>query len=248
MICLKSPDEIEKLRVANQIVVLVMKTLKGLVQPGITTQELDRVAEETILKAGGKPAFKGYRGFAHALCVSVNEEVVHGIPGPRKLKEGDIVSIDCGVSKEGFCGDHAWSFSVGIVSDEAKKLLKVGEESLYRGIEEAQVGNRLFDISVAIQTVVESNGFSVVRDFVGHGIGKELHEDPQLPNFGIKGTGIRLKAGLVLAMEPMVNAGGWEVEVLGDGWTVVTKDRKGSVHFEHSVALTEKGPDILSKW
>ncbi|MDP2599667.1 MAG: type I methionyl aminopeptidase [Deltaproteobacteria bacterium] len=248
MICLKSPEEIEKLRLANQIVVSVMKTMKGLIKPGVTTAELDRIAEEIILKEGAKPAFKGYRGFQHALCVSVNEEVVHGIPGKRKLQEGDIVSIDCGVLREGFYGDHAWTFSVGTVSEKAEKILKAGEQSLHLGIEKMRVGNRLFDVSAAVQEYVEAEGYSVVRDFVGHGIGKELHEEPQLPNFGTKGSGLRLKAGLVLAIEPMVNEGNFEVEVLRDGWTVVTKDRSLSVHFEHSVAVTESGPDILSQW
>lgn len=248
MIYLKSPAEIEAMRAANQIVVRVMKAVQDLIRPGIATRELDRAADEIISKAGAQPAFKGYRGFPNTLCVSINEEVVHGIPGARTLKEGDIVSIDCGVCRDGFYGDHAWTFSVGNVSAAAKKILKVGEESLKLGIEQMQAGKRLFDISAAVQQFVEGSGFSVVRDFVGHGIGKELHEDPQLPNYGTAGTGIRLKPGLVLAFEPMVNAGGHEVEVLEDGWTVVTKDRKLSVHFEHSVAVTEKGPDILSRW
>ena len=248
MICLKSPEEIEKLRLANQIVASVMKTVKGLIRPGIATEELDRIAEEMILKEGAKPAFKGYRGFNHALCISINEEVVHGIPGKRKLQTGDIVSIDCGVLRDGFYGDHAWTFPVGGVSKRAERILEIGEKSLYLGIEKMRVGSRLFDISTAVQEYVEAKGYTVVRDFVGHGIGKELHEEPQLPNFGTKGTGMRLKAGLVLAIEPMVNEGSFDVEVLKDGWTVVTKDRKLSVHFEHSVAVTEKGPDILSQW
>ena len=248
MICLKSPEEIEKLRLANQIVASVMKTVKGLIRPGIATEELDRIAEEMILKEGAKPAFKGYRGFNHTLCISINEEVVHGIPGKRKLQTGDIVSIDCGVFRDGFYADHAWTFPVGEVSKRAERILEIGEKSLYLGIEKMRAGNRLFDISAAVQEYVEAKGYTVVRDFVGHGIGKELHEEPQLPNFGTKGTGMRLKAGLVLAIEPMVNEGSFDVEVLKDGWTVVTKDRKLSVHFEHSVAVTEKGPDILSQW
>lgn len=248
MIYLKSPAEIETMRAANQIVVRVMKAVQHLIRPGIATQELDRAAEEIISKAKAKPAFKGYRGFPKTLCVSINEEVVHGIPGARTLKEGDIVSVDCGVCWNGFYGDHAWTFPVGNISEAAKKILKVGEESLKTGISQMQAGKRLFDISAAVQQFVEESGFAIVRDFVGHGIGKELHEDPQLPNYGTAGTGIRLKPGLVLAFEPMVNEGTHEVKVLEDGWTVVTKDRKLSVHFEHSVVITEKGPDILSCW
>ncbi|MDO8526215.1 MAG: type I methionyl aminopeptidase [Deltaproteobacteria bacterium] len=248
MIYLKSQDEIEKMRLANQAVVKVMREIRELIKPGVTTLELDKIAEAIVIKEGGKPAFKGYRGFAHTLCVSINDEVVHGIPGKRFLKDGDIVSIDCGVIKSGFYGDHAWTFPVGQVSEEAKKILEVGEKSLYLGIEQMQVDNRLFDISAAVQSYVEQEGFSVVRDFVGHGIGKELHEEPQLPNFGTRGTGMRLKAGLVLALEPMVNAGTYDVLTLEDGWTVITKDGKLSVHFEHSVAITKEGPDILSRW
>ena len=247
MIYLKSPDEIEVMRLANQIVVKAMRSLEKMVQPGVSTLELDIEAEEIILREGAKPAFKGYRGYAHALCTSINEEVVHGIPGPTKLKEGDIVSIDCGVLYKGFYGDHAWTFPVGKVSERAKRILEVGEKSLALGIDQMQVGKRLFDIAAAVQNFVEANQFSVVRDFVGHGIGKELHEEPQLPNFGTAGTGMRLKKGLVLALEPMVNEGTHEVEVRQDGWTVVTKDKKLSVHFEHSVAITEEGPDILSR-
>lgn len=248
MITLKSPDEIEKMRSANQIVVRVLKTLKGKMVPGTATLELDQIAESMIREAGGKPAFKGYRGFQHTLCVSINEEVVHGIPSKRVLKTGDVVSIDCGVFLNGFYGDHAWSFPVGAVSPAAKKLLETGEVSLNKAIDQMVVGNRLQDISVAVQEYVEAQGFSVVRDFVGHGIGTELHEEPQLPNFGIKGRGLRIKEGLVLACEPMINAGTYEVETLKDGWTVVTLDRQLSVHFEHSVAVTGKGPDVLSKW
>lgn len=248
MIYLKSPEEVEEMRLANQIVVKVMKTLAGLIKPGITTIELDKKAEEIVLKEGGKPAFKGYRGYAHTLCVSVNEQVVHGIPGPTRLKEGDIVSIDCGVLYHGFYGDHAWTFPVGKVSAKAEKILEIGEKALYAGIDQMKVGNRLHDVSSTVQRLVEKEGYSVVRDFVGHGIGKELHEEPQLPNFGTAGTGLRLKPGLVLAIEPMVNEGTHEVQTLDDGWTVVTKDKKLSVHFEHSVAVTAMGPDILSRW
>ena len=247
MIYLKSRDEIAIMREANRIVVEVMAMIQEKLAPGIATEEMDKIAEEAILNRGGKPAFKGYRGFTKTLCVSINEEVVHGIPGKRRVEEGDIVSIDCGVLKGGFYGDHAWSFGIGKVSLEDKKLLKIGEESLYKGIEKLQLNNRLFDISAAVQSHAEKNGFSVVRDFVGHGIGRQLHEDPQVPNFGEPGTGLRLKPGLVVALEPMINAGSCDVEMLSDGWTVVTLDRKKSVHFEHSVALTDEGPEVLSR-
>lgn len=246
MIILKSRAEIEKMRAANLIVCSVMERLAQMIRPGVTTAELDGEAEALIVKSGASPAFKGYRGYQHTLCTSVNEEVVHGIPGPRRLREGDIVGIDCGVLFDGFYGDMARTFAVGEVSDEAKKLLKVTEEALYKGIEVARVGNRLYDISAAIHAHVEGNGFSVVRDFVGHGVGTSLHEDPQVPNYGESGTGIRLKPGMVLALEPMVNIGGWKVKILGDKWTVVTEDRSLSAHFEHSVAITEDGPYILS--
>ncbi len=248
MIYLKSPEEIEKLRKANRIVVKVMQALRGIIRPGVTTLALDETAEAIIAGEKARPAFKGYRGFPKTLCVSINEEVVHGIPGKRKLVEGDIVSIDCGVYHEGFYGDHAWTFPVGLVSEGANRLLQASEEALRLGIEKMRVGNRLYDISAAVQNYLESKQFSVVRDFVGHGIGRELHEEPQLPNFGTAGTGIRLKPGLVLAFEPMVNAGAYEVKTLEDGWTVVTKDGKLSAHFEHSVAITAAGPDILSRW
>ncbi|MDO8494240.1 MAG: type I methionyl aminopeptidase [Deltaproteobacteria bacterium] len=249
MIYLKSPPEIEKMRVANQIAVRVMKAMKAMVAPGISTMDLENKANEIIKADGARAAFKGYRGFQHALCVSVNEELVHGIPSSKKvLKEGDIVTVDCGIIKEGFYGDHAWTFPVGNVSANAKKILEVGEESLNIGIQKMKAGNRLFDISAAVQKYVEGKGYSIVRDFVGHGIGKELHEDPQLPNFGEAGTGPLLKPGLVLAFEPMVNEGTYAVKTLSDGWTVVTADSKLSVHFEHSVAVTEKGPYILSSW
>lgn len=248
MIALKSPEEIEILREANQIVARVMQRLAEMIHPGVETIVLDREAERMIAAAGGRPAFKGYRGFRHTLCVSVNEELVHGIPSARRLKEGDIVSIDCGVFYRGFCGDHAWTFPVGHVSEKARNIMRAGEKALALAIEKMRVEKRLFDISAAVQEFAEGEGYSVVRDFVGHGIGKELHEEPQLPNFGTAGTGMRLKAGLVLACEPMINEGTPDVRTLDDGWTVVTADGRLSVHFEHSVAITEKGPDILSRW
>ncbi|MBI4212459.1 MAG: type I methionyl aminopeptidase [Deltaproteobacteria bacterium] len=247
MIILKSRDEIEKMRASNRIVAHVMALLREQVRPGVTTAELDRLAEREIVARGGQPAFKGYRGFRHTLCISVNEVVVHGIPGDRVLCEGDIVGIDCGVLHDGFYGDHAWTFPVGKVSENARRLLANGERSLYAGIAKATAENRLYDISEAVQVEAEQEGFSIVRDYVGHGIGKSLHEEPQVPNYGKAGTGMKLRAGMVLAIEPMINEGTQETEVLTDGWTVVTKDRKLSVHFEHSVAITEHGPDILSK-
>jgi methionyl aminopeptidase len=204
------------------------------------------MAEEMILARGARPAFKGYRGYKHTLCTSVNEEVVHGIPSSRALRDGDIVGVDCGALLDGFYGDSARTFAVGRPTDEAARLLRVTEEALHIGIEKARPGNRLFDISSAIQRHVEAAGFSVVRDFVGHGIGTSLHEDPQIPNYGEAGTGVRLKEGMVFALEPMVNVGGWKTKVLSDGWTVVTLDGGLSAHFEHSIAITSNGPVILS--
>lgn len=247
MIILKSKEEIAKLKDANFIAAEVMARLEEEIAPGITTGDLERIATGLILSRHAKPAFPTVPGYHHTLCVGINEEVVHGIPGRKQLKEGDILSVDCGVLLDGFFGDHAWSFPVGKVNDEAAKLLAVGEESLMRGVAEAKAGNRLHDISAAIQKCAEAAGFSVVRDYVGHGIGRELHEEPQVPNFGQPGTGMKLRCGLVLALEPMINAGTHEVEVLDDGWTVVTKDRRPSVHFEHSIAITDEGPVILSK-
>jgi methionyl aminopeptidase len=246
-IILKSPQEIEKMRRSNQIVAEILAEIKEAVRPGITTRDLEELAEELLAKKKAKPAFKGYNGFPAALCTSVNEEIVHGIPSERVLKEGDILSLDFGVIYDDFYGDAAITLPVGQVSPEAARLMRVAEEALYLAIEQARPENRLQDISAAIQRYVESQGFSVVRDFVGHGIGKHLHEKPQVPNFGLPGRGIRLRPGMTLAIEPMINAGGHEVEILEDGWTAVTKDRSLSAHFEHSVAITENGPDILSK-
>jgi methionyl aminopeptidase len=246
MIIIKSPREIEQLKRSNAIVAEVFEKLKGMIQPGITTIELDQIAEEYILSKGGRPAFKGYRGFPATLCISINEEVVHGIPGQRRLKEGDIVSLDVGVNFVGYFGDSAITLPVGEVDSEGKRLLEVTKEALSIGIEKAKIGNRLFDISYAIQRWVESHGFSVVRDFVGHGIGKELHEEPQIPNFGAPHQGPRLEKGMVFALEPMVNEGTYEVRVLSDGWTVVTADGKRSAHFEHTITITDDGAEILS--
>jgi methionyl aminopeptidase len=246
VIIIKSPREIEQLKRANAIVAEVFQKLKEAIVPGITTKELDQIAEETILSKGATPAFKGYRGFPATLCISINEEVVHGIPGQRRLKEGDIVSLDVGANLNGYFGDAAITLPVGEVDLVAKRLLEVTEKALYIGIDKAKAGNRLFDISYAIQTWVESNGFSVVRDFVGHGIGKDLHEEPQIPNFGSPHQGPRLEKGMVFALEPMVNEGTYGVRILSDGWTVVTADGKRSAHFEHSIVITDGGAEILS--
>jgi methionyl aminopeptidase len=247
MIIIRSPREIEQIRKANVVVAEVLERLRTLVVPGVTTDELDGISEEIILSKGAVPAFKGYRGYPKTLCISINEEVVHGIPNKRKLKEGDIVSIDVGTNLDGYFGDAAITLPVGEVHPEAKRLLDVTEKALYIGIGMAKVGNRLFDISHAVQVWVESNGFSVVRDFVGHGIGKSLHEDPQIPNFGSPHQGPRLEKGMIFALEPMVNEGTYEVRVLDDGWTVVTADGKPSAHFEHTIAITDGEPEILSR-
>jgi methionyl aminopeptidase len=247
MVILKLPDEIEKLRTSNLIVAEILSELRERVRPGVTTGELNSFCEELSRKKRVKPAFKGYRGYPFALCTSVNGEVVHGMPSDRPLISGDILSLDFGVNYKGYYGDAAITVPVGAVSDEAKRLLKVTEAGLYDAIRQVRAGNRLGDISSAVQEQVESAGFSVVREFVGHGIGRSLHEDPQIPNYGVRGRGIELKPGMVLAIEPMVNEGSYEVQVLPDGWTVVTKDGKLSAHFEHSVAVTENGPDILSR-
>ncbi|MBP9021241.1 MAG: type I methionyl aminopeptidase [Syntrophobacterales bacterium] len=247
MIILKSREEIEKMRASSRIVAEILQGLKEMVKPGVRTIDLDRYAEEQALRRGAKPAFKGYRGYEHALCTSVNNVVVHGIPSARVLEAGDILSLDFGVYYDGFYGDAALTVPVDGVSENAARLMKVTEEALYRGIEQAKVGNRLGDIAAAVQRHVEAAGFSVVRDYVGHGIGKQLHEEPQVPNFGVRGKGYELKAGMVFAIEPMVNEGTWEVKVLKDGWTVETADGGLSAHFEHSVAITDEGPVILSR-
>ncbi len=246
MIILKLPEEIEKMRASNYIVAEILNSLKEKVTPGITTGELDYYSEELVRKKGAQPAFKGYMGYPYSLCISVNSEVVHGFPSNRVLVEGDIVSLDFGAYYKGYYGDAAITVPVGEVSEEATRLIRITEQGLYKGISEARAGNRLGDISAAVQRCVETAGFSVVRDFVGHGIGKKLHEEPQVPNYGIKGRGIQLKAGMVLAIEPMVNEGTYKVKVIDNGWTVITEDGKLSAHFEHSVAITEDGPDILS--
>jgi methionyl aminopeptidase len=247
MVILKLPAEIEQARASNLIVAEVLSKLREKVKPGVRTKELDKFAEEITKKRGAKPAFKGYRGYPHSLCTSINEVVVHGMPSERILVEGDIIGLDFGVYYRGFFGDATITLPVGKVAEKAAKLIQVTEQSLYTGIAQVKDGNRLGDISAAVQAKVEVAGFSIVRDFVGHGVGKSLHEDPQIPNFGKKGRGIELKSGMILAIEPMVNEGNYKVKILPDGWTVVTEDGSLSAHFEHSVAITDNGPDILSK-
>jgi methionyl aminopeptidase len=247
LVQLKSKADIEQMRKSGAIVAQVLCEIGEMVKPGVTTADLDTYAQVRTKELGAKPAFKGYHGFPATLCVSVNEEVVHGIPTKKRiLKEGDIVGVDFGVVLNGWFGDSAKTFCVGKVSEEIEKLVKITEKSLYLGIEQVKPGNHLFDIGHAIQNFVESNGFTVVREFVGHGIGRNLHEDPQVPNYGSKGKGMILKPGMVLAIEPMINAGRPEVKVLNDGWTAVTADRKWSAHFEHTIAITEQGYDILT--
>jgi methionyl aminopeptidase len=246
MVILKSPSEIERIRQSNVIVVEILEILRQEVKPGADTLTLDRISEELALARNAKPAFKGYRGFPHSLCASVNQQVVHGFPSQRPLKEGDILSMDFGILYNGYYGDAAITVPVGKVSSVAQRLMEATKEALLSGIEQAAPGKRLSDISHAIQSRAEAAGFSVVRKFVGHGIGKALHEDPQVPNYGKPGMGIRLKPGMVIAIEPMVNAGGYEVKTLEDGWTTVTEDGSLSAHFEHTVAITEDGPVILS--
>ncbi|MBI3810784.1 MAG: type I methionyl aminopeptidase [Nitrospirae bacterium] len=246
MIILKSPDEVDKIGRAGRIVAEVLQELKSRVKPGMTTLDLDRIAEEGIRKRGGQTAFKGYRGFPATLCASVNNEIVHGIPSKRRLQEGDIIGLDLGAIVEGYYGDAAITVAVGVIGPEVLRLVQVTEESLYRGIEQMKAGNRLSDVSHAVQTHVEAAGYSVVKDFVGHGIGQALHEEPQLPNFGKPGQGPRLRAGMVLAIEPMVNMGKDSVRVLSDHWTAVTEDGSLSAHFEHTVAITDAGPVILT--
>ena len=247
MTVLKSQDEIKRMADSCRIVAEVLEGIKEHVTAGVTTKALDDYVESFILSKSAKPAFKGYRGYPASVCTSINEEVVHGIPSSRKLKDGDIICLDIGVLFRGFYGDAAVTLPVGNISAEAKKLISVTDQSLQAGIEKAVVGNRLFDISSAVQQCVESEGFSVVRNFVGHGIGRNLHEDPQVPNFGKAGQGAKLIEGMTLAIEPMVNAGGWEVSVLDDGWTAVTRDRSLSAHFEHTVAITKNGYNVLTK-
>ena len=246
MIIIKNDNEVSLMRKAGKIVGETLLLLENEIKPGITTAELDKIAEEFITKHGAKPSFKGLYGFPSSLCISVNEQVVHGIPGLYTLKEGDIVSIDCGAFINGFHGDAARTIPVGMVSEKAQKLIDITKESFFKGIEFAKEGNRLSDISNGIQSYVEAAGFSVVRDFVGHGIGAKVHEDPNVPNFGKSGRGPKLIKGMVLAIEPMVNAGTHEVRTLKDHWTVVTADNSLSAHYENTVAILSDGPEILT--
>jgi methionyl aminopeptidase len=247
VIVCKSPAELEKMRAANALVAEVLGELAGMVAPGVSSLDLDGVAEKMVRAAGAEPAFKGYRGFPNTLCTSVNEQVIHGIPSKTPLVEGDIISIDMGVRMGGFYGDSAVTVPVGRISDEAARLLRVTQESLEKGIEQVRLGGRVSDIGHAIQQHVEAAGFSVVREFVGHGIGASLHEEPQIANYGDPGRGPRLAEGMTLAIEPMVNAGKPGVKMLSDGWTAVTRDGSLSAHFEHTVAVTKNGPLVLTR-
>jgi methionyl aminopeptidase len=246
MIIIKNDIEIEYMRRAGRLVGETLARLEEIIKPGITTAEIDRIAEEFIIKHNAKPSFKGYHGFPGSICASVNNEVVHGFPSSRVLLEGDIISIDCGAILNGYQGDAARTVPVGKISEEAEKLIRVTKESFFKGVEHAKVDNRLSDISSAIQNYVESFGFSVVRDFVGHGIGKDMHEDPEVPNFGRPGRGPKLRSGMVLAIEPMVNIGRYNVKVEANDWTVVTEDGSLSAHYENTVAILTDGPEILT--
>lgn len=247
-IMIKSPQEIEKMRISGIALRKVHDTIAPHVKAGASTMDLEEIAVAKIAELGGKAAFKGYHGYPSALCTSVNDEVVHGMPNPKRiLKDGDILSIDCGVIIDGFYSDAAVTYAIGKPTPETQKLLDVTKASLEAAIEQCQVGGRLFDISATVQEMCEAEGFGVVREFVGHGIGRSMHEDPQVPNFGTRGKGPRLKAGMVLAIEPMINAGKPEVKVLKDGWTAVTVDGSYSAHFEHTVAITRDGPLVLTR-
>jgi len=247
MIQLRTPDEVEAIRKAGKIVAVILNELKGMAKPGVSTARLNERAEKVIERWGGKPAFKGYKGFPASICTSINEVIVHGIPSRRKISDGDIISIDVGVELDGYFADAALTIGVGDISDEARRLIAVTEESLKIGIGQTRIGKRISDVSSSIQRFVESEGFSVVRAFVGHGIGTRMHEEPEIPNFGRPGVGARLEKGMVFAIEPMVNQGVYEVEVLSDGWTAVTKDRKLSAHFEHTVAITDSEAEVLTR-
>jgi methionyl aminopeptidase len=247
MINLKTDRELTLMRDAGRVVAEALREVTGAIRPGVTTGELDQLVEDLVQKRGARPAFKGYHGYPASICASINHEVVHGIPGLKKLEDGDIISIDIGAEINGYYGDAAVTLPVGEIDVVSSRLLSTTARCLQVGIEQCQKGKRLSDVSHAVQTAAESAGFSVVKDYVGHGIGRQMHEDPQVPNFGRPGRGLRLSPGLVLAIEPMVNVGASAVEVLEDGWTVVTADRSRSAHFEHTVAVTERGPEILTK-
>lgn len=246
MIIIKNTTEIEYMRRAGKVVSDTLAKLEEVIEPGITTAEIDRIAEEIILKQGAKPSFKGYFGFPASICTSVNNEVVHGIPSDRVLKNGDIISVDCGAILNGYHGDAARTIGVGEISESAAKLIKVTEQSFFQGISKAVIGNRLTDISYEIQKYVEGFGFSIVRDYVGHGIGSHMHEDPEIPNYGRPGRGPKLVKGMTFAIEPMVNLGSFHVRTLSDGWTVVTQDGSLSAHYENTIVITENGSEILT--
>lgn len=239
-------EEVRAIKRSNQIVATVLNELEAMIKPGIRTKELDEWAETRAREMGAIPAFKGYRGYPASLCTSFNEEIVHGIPSSRSLREGDILSLDFGVLYEGYYGDAAATSPVGKITPQAKKLIQTAKEAFYKGLEQAKIGNRISDISHAIQSYVESQGFSVIRSFVGHGIGLSLHEEPQIPNFGLPGRGLKIKPGMVFALEPMIAMGDWNVEILDDNWTAITKDRSLSAHYEHTVAVTQEEAQILS--
>lgn len=246
MIPLKSDKELDLIRKSGSILAVIMRQLEKALKPGVTTADIDKLAESLVIKEGVLPAFKGYKGYPACVCISINEEIVHGIPGTRKIQDGDIVSLDMGINYKGYFSDAAITVGIGKISPQAKGLINVTRKALSEGIKQAKAGNRLSDISNAIQNYVERYGYSVVRQFVGHGIGKALHEEPEVPNFGIKGQGPVLIKGMVLAIEPMVNLGTWECEILDNGWTAVTKDRLLSAHFEHTVAIMQNKTEILT--
>jgi methionyl aminopeptidase len=248
MIYLKTKEEIELLRESNMLVAKTHGEVAKWIKPGVTTLKLDKIAEEFIRDHGGVPAFLNYQGFPNSLCTSVNDQVVHGIPNDKPLENGDIVSVDCGTLLNGYYGDSAYTYCVGEVDEEIKKLLKVTRESLYKGIEQAVEGKRIGDIGYAVQSYCEDNGFSVVREMVGHGVGKNLHESPEVPNYGRRGNGVKLKEGMVIAIEPMINLGKRHIVQEADGWTIRTRDRKVSAHFEHTVAVGKNEADILSSF
>ena len=246
MIILKTEEEIEFMRAANRLVGMTLGELSHHIRPGVTTLQLDKIADEFIRDHGATPTFLGYGGFPNSICTSVNENVVHGIPNNKPLLEGDVISVDCGTTLRGYCGDSAYTFCVGEVDEKVKELLRVTKESLYKGIEQAQEGKRIGDIGFAIQSYCESKGYSVVRELVGHGIGRQMHEAPEVPNYGRRGTGPLIKNGMCIAIEPMINMGGKKVVFENDGWTVRTKDRKPAAHFEHTIAIRNGKADILS--
>ncbi len=240
-------EEVRAIRRSNQIVAKILEELGSMIRPGVRTKELDEHAEARTREMGAIPAFKGYRDFPSSLCTSINEEIVHGIPSSRDLREGDIISLDFGVLYEGYYGDAAVTFPVGEITPRAKKLIQAAKEAFHKGLDQAKAGNRLSDISHAIQSYVEAQGFSVIRSFVGHGIGLSLHEEPQIPNFGLPGKGPKIKPGMVFALEPMIAMGDWNVEILEDNWTAITRDKSLSAHYEHTVAITEEGAEVLSE-